>query len=69
MSTLVVVAGGLSVLCGLVMLLFGEDSERLRQWLGARERRWGVAAPVAAIVLVAIGIVLIRYWLEYRVYL
>ncbi len=69
MSTLVVIAGSLSILCGLIMLLFGEDSEGLRQWLGERETRWGVAAPVAAITLVVVGIVLIRYWLDYRIYL
>ena len=70
MSTLVIVVGSLSFLVGVIALLVGdEDFGRLRQWIAAREMRWGVAAPVAAVFLMAVGIVLLRYWTVYRDYL
>ena len=62
MSTLVIVVGSLSFLVGVIALLVGdEDFGRLRQWIAAREMRWGVAAPVAAVFLMAVGIVLLVY--------
>jgi hypothetical protein len=67
MSTLVVVAGSLSFLLGAIALLGGGG--RLQGWLQEQGSRWGVAVPVAAVVLVAVGIVLLGYWIDYRDYL
>ncbi len=70
MSTLVVVAGGLSFLIGtLALLADNEDPGRIRRWAGACESRWGIPIPVAAVVLAALGIVLLCYWIGYRDYL
>jgi hypothetical protein len=70
MSTLVVVAGGLSFVIGtLTLLVDNEASGRIRRWARAWESRWGVPIPVAAAVLVALGIVLLCYWIGYRDYL
>ena len=67
MSTLIVVAGSLSFLLGAIVLLV--NGGRLQGWLHAHLSRWGVVVPVAAVVLVAVGIVLLGYWIDYRDYL
>ena len=70
MSTLVVVAGGLSFVIGTLTLLAGGDApEGMRRWARAWEGRWGIPVPIAAAVLVAFGIVLLCYWIGYRQYL
>jgi len=70
MSTLVVIAGGLSFVIGTLTLLAGSDApEGMRRRARAWEGRWGVPVPVAAAVLVALGIVLLCYWIGYRNYL
>ena len=57
MSTLIVMAGSLSFLFGSIMLLGGGG--RQQGWLQEHLSRWGVAVPVAAVVLVAVGVVLL----------
>jgi len=70
MSALVVIAGGLSFVIGALTLVAADSlPEGVQRQARAWERRWGIPVPVAAVVLVALGIVLLCYWIGYREYL